>query len=81
MEMLEEFRMFEVKEKVGMLQPDVWIVYSKYNTKSDTVYKVMYQSQTEIRPVGIIEHSILEKAYDSGLVELLGIKKFKKKNK
>lgn len=81
MEKLQDFQMFTNKEKIGMLQPDTWIIYSVYPTlKEKAIYKVMYESQLEVRPVGIIEHSILEKAYDDGLIELLGIKKFKKKN-
>ena len=80
MNTLENFQMFKVKEKVGMLQPDTWIVYSSYETKDDTVYKVMYDSQTEIRSVGIINHSKLSEAFEEGRIEVGGIKKYKKKD-
>lgn len=80
MKTLENFQMFEVKEKVGMLQPDTWIVYSSYETKGDTVYKVMYNSQTEIRPTGIVNHSELSEAFDEDKIEIKGIKKYKKKD-
>lgn len=80
MNTLENFQMFKVKEKVGMLQPDTWIVYSSYETKDDTVYKVMYDSQTEIRTVGIINHSELSEAFEEGKIEVGGIKKYKKKD-
>lgn len=78
MDILQDFQMFKVNEKLGMLQPDIWIVFNSYTTKSNTFYRVMYNSQQEIKPVGIIEHSLLEDECDK--IELLGFKKYSKKD-
>ncbi|MGL4425607.1 MAG: hypothetical protein ACRCZ0_08350 [Cetobacterium sp.] len=81
MHTLDNFQMFEVKEKVGMLQPDVWTVYSQYEkTGVGVIYKVMHSAQTDVRPTGIVNHSSLEEAFNGGKIVVMGLKKFKKKD-
>ncbi len=81
MEILENFKTFRVKEKVGMLQPDVWVIHSNYkDTSGVLLYRVMYDSQRDVRPTGVVEHELLVKSIEDGVATLGGLKKFKKKD-
>lgn len=79
MEKLQDFQMFTNKEKIGMLQPDTWIIYSSYEYKDDIVYRIAIDGQDIFRPIAIIDGKVLHPAIESGNVTLLGLKKIKSK--
>lgn len=76
---IEEFQILQVKEKVGMLTPDEWVIYSEVKTKTKHYYKVMLKATTEYKPIGVVSYSELQNAIQNGGVELKGIQKIKKK--
>ncbi|MGL6185567.1 MAG: hypothetical protein ACRC1T_09345 [Clostridium chrysemydis] len=78
MEKLQDFQMFTNKEKIGMLPPDTWIIFSSYDYKDDTMYRIALDGQEIFRPIAIIEGSLLYSAIESGNITLLGFKKLKK---
>lgn len=78
MEKLQDFQMFTNKKKIGMLQPDTWIVHSSYRYNGDIVYRIALEGQEVFRPIAIINGEILHPAMENGVITLLGFKRISK---
>ena len=77
---MKDFQVFSNKEKIGILQPDEWIVISSYEHKNRTLLRVGLNNKTELRVIGIIELELIEQGIKNNIIELKGIRKVKKKN-
>lgn len=77
---MKDFQVFSNKEKIGILQPDEWIVISSYEYKNRTLLRVGLNNKTELRVIGIIELDLIEQGIKNNIIELKGIRKVKKKN-
>lgn len=78
MEKLKELQMFTNSEKIGMLQPDTWIVHSSYEYNGDIVYRIALEGQEVFRPIAIIDGKIIHPAIENGVITLLGFKRVSK---
>lgn len=75
MEKLKDLQMFTNNEKIGMLPPDTWVVYSSYEYNGDTIYRIAIEGQDMFRPIAVINGDIVHTAIENGIVTLLGLKK------
>lgn len=75
----EEFSLIEVKEKIGMLKPDRWLVNSYCESKD--YYRVQLAYSDTYRPIGIIDRNELEQAIDENKAEFVGMLKLKDRPK
>lgn len=77
---MKDFQIFKNIEKIGILQPDEWVVISSYGYKNRTLLRVGLNNKTELRVIGIIELDLIEQGIKNNIIELKGIRKVKKKN-
>lgn len=77
---MKDFQIFKNIEKIGVLEPDEWVVISSYTHKNRTLLRVGLNNKTELRVIGIIELDLIEQGIKNGIVELKGMRKVKKKN-
>lgn len=77
---MNDFQIFKNIEKIGVLEPDEWVVISSYEYKNRTLLRVGLNNKTELRVIGIIELDLIEQGIKNNIVELKGIRKVKKKN-
>lgn len=77
---MKDFQIFKNIEKIGVLEPDEWVVISSYEYKNRTLLRVGLNNKTELRVIGIIELELIEQGIKNNIIELKGIRKVKKKN-
>lgn len=77
---MNDFQIFKNIEKIGVLEPDEWVVISSYEHKNRTLLRVGLNNKTELRVIGIIELDLIEQGIENNTIELKGIRKVKKKN-
>lgn len=77
---MQNFQVFENTEKIGVLQPDEWVVINSYDFKSKTYLRIGLNCKTELRILGIVDLELIEQGIKNGTVILKGIRKIKKKN-
>ncbi|MGL5960340.1 MAG: hypothetical protein ACRCZ0_00095 [Cetobacterium sp.] len=78
---LKEYNVFVLKEKVGMLIPNIdWVVYENPHMEwKKPTYKVMLEESDEHKPIGVVYVDLLDEAIEKGICVLKGNKKFKRK--
>lgn len=76
---MKDFQVFSNKEKIGILQPDEWVVISSYEYKGKTFLRVGLNNKPELRVIGIVELDLLEQGLQQGTVELKTVSKGKRK--
>lgn len=77
---MQNFQVFENTEKIGVLQPDEWVVINSYEFKSKTYLRIGLNCKTELRILGIVDSELIEQGIKNGTVVLKGVRKVKKKN-
>lgn len=77
---MKDFQIFKNIEKIGVLEPDEWVVISSYEYKNRTLLRVGLNNKAELRVIGIIELYLIEQGIKNNIIELKGIRKVKKKN-
>lgn len=77
---MKDFQIFKNIEKIGVLEPDEWVVISSYEYKNRTLLRVGLNNKAELRVIGIIELDLIEQGIKNNIIELKGIRKVKKKN-
>lgn len=77
---MQDYQIFKNIVKIGVLQPDEWVVISSYEYKNKVLLRVGLNNRTELRVLGIVELELIEQGIKNGTVTLGGIRKVRKKN-
>ncbi len=67
-----------VKEKIGCFPPDEWLILERVEPrKREPYYRIQLNSSKVMRPIGILEQSMLDSAIEDGKVVLGKVRKIK----